>query len=281
MIPMRANRIFSLLLLTGPVWAASACSAASITAGELQRQLTNQVTKVTVIDVRAPALFARAHIPGAINIPASLCAQKNLPPLGRVVVCGEGLGRDQTDAAAAALAAKPGLSVDILEGGFAAWESQQAMTTRPGGMQPDAPNYISYSELKAAKPGETLLVDLRRRAAPSPQKLALGSAPGNPTPLTDLAQEFPGLASTREPFSATQRLSAGSSSAPPLLVLIDDGDGAAEAWARTLRGNGIKRYAILIGGEMILARHGQAGLQRSGSSTRLQSLTPPPAPASK
>jgi rhodanese-related sulfurtransferase len=280
MNPMRPNRVISFLLLAASVWAASACSAASITVRELQAQLTNYVTRITVIDVRAPALFARAHIPGAINIPASVCGQKNLPPLGKVVVCGEGLGRDKTDAAAAALAAKPGLSVDVLEGGFAAWEGQQAMTTRPGGLQPEAPNYISYSELKAAKPGETLLVDLRRRAVTSSQKLAQGSAPVNPTALTDLAQEFPGLASTHEPFSTPQRLSAGSS-APPLLVLIDDGDGVAEAMARTLRGNGIKRYAILMGGEMILARHGQAGLQRSGSSTRLQSLTPPPTPASK
>ena len=276
---MRAKQIFSPLLASVAVWAASAGDGGSTTVRELQIQLTNQLTKVTVIDVRTPALFTRAHIPGAINIPASLCTQKNLPPLGKVIVCGEGLGRDHTDAAAAALAAKPGLDVDVLEGGFAAWESAPTLTTRPGGMQPEAPNYITYSELQAAKPGDTLLVDLRRRAAPAFQTLGQSSARPDQPPLTDLAQEFPGLSSSRAPFNASRPLSAASSAAPPLLVLIDDGDGAAAAMARTLRGNGVKRYAILMGGEMILARHGQPGLQRSSPAGHLPKATPQPSTA--
>ncbi len=274
---MRIYRIISVPPAAIMVWVASACAGAGITVTELQAQLTNRPVEVTVIDVRIPALFTRSHIPGAINIPASLCAQKNLPPLGKVVVCGEGLGRDKTDAAAAALAAKPGISVDILEGGFAAWESQPALTTGAGGMQPEAPRYISYAELKATKPADTLLVDLRRRPAPAPQALGSSSTQPGQTPLTDLAQEFPGLRSTRVPFDASRRLAAGPSATPPLLVLIDDGDGAAEATARALRGNGVKRCVILMGGEMILARHGQRGLQRSGTAAHLPNQTPPPA----
>lgn len=274
---MRIHRIISLPVAAIIAWVASACAGAGITVTELQAQLTNRPVKVTVIDVRTPALFTRSHIPGAINIPASLCAQKNLPPLGKVVVCGDGLGRDKTDAAAAALAAKPGLSVDVLEGGFAAWESQPTLTTGRGGMQPEAPRYISYAELKAAKPADTLLVDLRRRPAPAPRALRPGSSQAAQTPLTDLAQEFPGFSSTGAPFDASRRLAVGSPPTPPLLVLIDDGDGAAEATARALRGNGVKRCVILMGGERILERHGQRGLQRSGSAAHLPNQTPPPA----
>ena len=276
---MHINRIISVPPAAVLAWVASACAGAGITVTELQVQLTNRPVKVTVIDVRTPALFTRSHIPGAINIPASLCAQKNLPPLGRVVVCGEGLGRDKTDAAAAALAAKPGISVDVLEGGFAAWESQPTLTTGPGGMQPEAPRYISYAELKAAKPADTLLVDLRRRPAAAPQALGAGATEAGRGPLTDLAQEFPGLRSTLAPFDASRRLAAGPSATLPLLVLIDDGDGAAETIARALRGNGVKRCVILMGGEIILARHGQRGLQRSGSAAHLPNQTPPPARA--
>jgi hypothetical protein len=47
--------------------------------------------------------------------------------------------------------------------------------------------------------------------------------------------------------------------------LIDSADGAAEAAARALKGSGVKRYAILAGGELILARHGQSGSQRSSA----------------
>jgi rhodanese-related sulfurtransferase len=271
---MRVQPLISPLLTSAAVWVASTGAGGSITVGELQTQLTNQLAKVTVIDVRTPALFSRSHIPGAINIPASLCPQKNLPPLGKVVVCGEGLARDNTAAAVAALAAKPGLIVDVLEGGFAAWESAPTLTTRPGGMEPEAPNYITYSELKAAKSGDTLLVDLRGRAAPAAQTLRQNSAQSDQPPLTDLAREFPGLSSTRTPFNAVRPLSLVSSTAPPLLVLIDDGDGAAVAMARTLRGKGVKRYAILAGGETILARHGQPGLQRSSPAARPPNSTP-------
>jgi rhodanese-related sulfurtransferase len=273
---MRVQQLILPLLTLAAVWAASTCAGGSITVGELQMQLTNKLAKVTVIDVRTPALFTRAHIPGAINIPASLCPQKNLPPLGNVVVCGEGLARGNTIAAAAALAAKTGLIVDVLAGGFAAWESAAEFTTRPGGMEPEAPNYITYSELKAANPGDTLLVDLRGRAGPASQTLWQESPRSAQPPLTDLAREFPGLSSTRTPFNSARPLSLVSSAASPLLVLIDDGDGAAVTMARTLRGNGVKRYAILVGGEMILARHGQPGLQRSSLATRPTNPTSQP-----
>lgn len=236
---------------------------------ELQHQLTNS-SPLTVIDVRSPALFVQGHIPGAINIPASLCPLKKVPPLGKVIVCGAGLGRDETDTAASALAAKPGVTVEILEGGFAAWESAHFQTTRAKGRQSEAVNYISYAQLKAVKPEEVVLVDLRQSPRPPAQTRALSAVRSDP-PLTDLAREFPNLPSTPSAFALpqTRRTLAPRSITAPLLVLIDNGDGTAEAMGRTLKANGNKRYAILLGGETILARHGQPGLQRSSPGTRL------------
>ena len=244
---------------------------------DLQAQLAKGA-KLTVIDVRTPELFAQGHIPGALNVPASLCPHKRLPPLGKVIVCGEGLGRDATESAAAALSAKPGITTDILEGGFFAWESAHAPDTRTQGLKPETLNYVSYRELKAAAPSEVVLLDLRKE--PAPQRRAVSGADAQPPsqPLTDLAQEFPGMRQARPgPDSATSKIStAPSSGAPPLLVLIDSGDGAAEATARRLKASGTRRYAILAGGDLVLSRHGQPGLQRAGSRATPPAQSPAP-----
>ena len=255
------------ILFRWPAWGAAGwamtLAAAGVTVSDLQTQLAGG-GKITVVDVRDPAVFAQAHIPGAINIPAEVCQRKNLPPLGRVVIYGDGLGRDaasKVDEAAAALGKKPGITAEILEGGFAAWESAHGLTTRREGKRPEAFNYITYAQLKAAKAGGVILVDLRNPTAAARQSLAAGS--NSPTqPLTDLGREFPGLSLAK---SVPEKSASGKSGAAPLLVLIDSADGAAEAAARALKGSGVKRYAILAGGELILARHGQAGSQRSSA----------------
>lgn len=257
---------------------AGACSA--VTVADLQKRL-KAGEKLTVIDVRPTLQFQHGHIPGAINVPASLCAQKHLPPLGKVVVYDGGLGLTQPDDAAAALAAKPGITVEILEGGFASWESSQAASTGSRGMKEEKYNYISYADLKAAKPDEILLVDLReQRPALNSIKTASVVADTN-QPLTDLGREFPGLRQTHLP-SDTKLLLKNSvkfGSAPPLLVLIDNGDGRAQKIASRLKAQGVKRYVILTGGELILARHGQAGLERSSPGHPfLKSASNVPAP---
>ena len=80
--------------------------------------------------------------------------------------------------------------------------------------------------------------------------------------MTDLNQEFPGLKQVRSHAQAVQ----GVSGTPSLVVLIDDGNGDAEQEARLLKLGGTHNYVILAGGELILARHGQSGLQRSASA---------------
>ena len=227
--------------------------ARAITVAALQRELAAG-DKLTIIDVRQTSVFAKDHIPGAINIPATLCPLKNLPPLGKVVVYDDGLGRQglgDLQSAAAALAKNPGTTVDILSGGYAAWQSAHGLTTAGRGLRAETINYITYAQLQAADPGDVVLIDLRKPT---------GTVLKNSPPLTDLTLEFPGRRVAASALAQTQ----GNSGAAPLVVLIDSADGSAEAAARLLKAKGIQRYAVLVGGELAVARKGKPGLERSG-----------------
>jgi rhodanese-related sulfurtransferase len=244
----------------------------AISPAEVQQQF-NAGEKLTLIDVRPTALFKQGHIPNAINVPASLVLHKQLPPLGRVVVYDDGLGQDTASAAAAALNKKAGIAAEVLEGGFVVWESAQSPTTRPRGLNSEKLPMITYERLKRAPLEDLVLVDLRetRSAAASPNALAAAASPA----LTDLHAEFPNARITRSPFEAvtprTAMLSTVATSKPPLLVLIDSGNGTAQRMARALKANGIERFAILGGGEEILAHKGRPGLSRTTGA-----ISPPP-----
>jgi rhodanese-related sulfurtransferase len=231
--------------------------ASALNVAGLQK-LQAQGASITVIDVRSPSAFAAEHIPGAINLPAPVVSLKQLPPLGRVVVYGDGLIKDDDTTAAASLAAKPGIQVEILTGGYAAWKSAQGLTTRGSGLKRESFNYITYAQLKASKKN-LVLFDLRHpRATGAPA-------------LTDLSTEFPALKQVQSHVEALQ----GVSVTPSLVVLIDDGNGDSEKEARLLKMSGTHNYVILAGGEMILSRHGQAGLQRSASANPVMTTLAP------
>ena len=264
---MKFNKAKSPGLVLLGICVLSVCSTNGITVADLQARL-NQGDKLTIIDVRSQTLFSQGHIPNAINIPASLCADKKLPPLGQVVVCGEGLGHDATDSAAVALNAKPGIFADKLEGGYAAWEEAQSITTKDKGLQPEALNYITYAQLKNVTNEDVVLVDLRKQSSPARTAVGITNAA---LALTDLGKEFPGMPVTQTPFKTSQVSKAAKvSRAESLMVLIDSGDGCAQKMARALKANGIHRYVILAGGEEIISRKGQAGLQRNNSGAILQ-----------
>lgn len=228
--------------------------------------LLDRSEKITVIDVRSATLFQRDHIPGAINVPASLVPEKKLPALGRVIVCDEGLGRDGAGTTAARdLNKKTGIMAEVLEGGFAGWQALLGATTKGRGVHPEELTLMAYDQLKKSNPEEVVLVDLRK-PRPQTRQGVETNVPALP-PLTDLTAEFPQTHVTKSPFDLPQvRQSSSGKVVAPVLVLIDDGDGSAQGVARTLRANGVTRVVILAGGESILARHGQSGLQRSGGS---------------
>ncbi len=223
-------------------------SVEGATVAEVQNWIASG-NRLTIVDLRLPSMFAAGHIPSAINIPASVCAYKNLPLPGKVIVYDDGIRSTNAAAAGAALMRKRGGQVEVLQG-YAAWQSAQALTTTGQGLKPETFNYISYAEVKSSKADSALLVDLRRQKT---------------EPLSDLSEALPG-------FRVMKSSPSGSES---LLVLIDNGDGAAVLEARRLKAAGTRRYAILVGGELSIARQGRRGSQRLGSSYRIP-VHPPP-----
>lgn len=223
--------------------------ARALTAPEL-RGLLERREAVTVVDVRSAGEFERGHVPGAIHIPAGVVTHKRLPPLGRVVVCGDGVRGDEARRALESLNAKPGIRAELLEGGYPAWEGDGAPSTRLSGLEEERLRYLTYQELEAvaADALDLVLVDLRG---------------GGEGPSTDLSVKFPGAALRRPGAEAGGEASVAAEGHPArkLLVLIDDGDGAAEAVARRLMAAGARRVAILAGGEVSLRREGRPGLR--------------------
>jgi rhodanese-related sulfurtransferase len=249
-----------------------AASAFAISPAQV-RQLLGSGEKITFMDVRMNTLFQSGHIPGAINVPAQLVPEKQLPPLGHVIVYDDGI-RPDAAAAAAALNQKSGINAEVLDGGYAAWEMAQSATTKAAGMEAEKTPLITYAELQKAQGPDVVLVDLRKTAPSSAKALSLNSNEKSATPpLTDLQAEFPKARVSHSPFAASGGGATFAKSVaitPPLLVLIDSGDGSAQAMARSLKANGITRFAILAGGEKILSVHGEAGLQRIGSSVTVR-----------
>lgn len=246
--------------------AISSLQLTAVQPAEIQRRLQGG-EKIVFVDVRSTDFFQKGHVPGAINVPLSLLAEKRLPKLGRVVLYDDGLGGDQADRALPLLNAKPGIQAEILEGGFAAWTESAGATTAAFGISKEEIPMITYQKLKAVSPDDVVLVDLRT-PAPAPAS-GLVAKSGTSTPaLTDLRSEFPGMPVTKSPFSLATTRKSGTPGAggSPLLVLVDNGDGKAEETARALRANGATRFVILAGGERSLVRQGQPGLQRLGQT---------------
>ena len=87
--------------------------------------------RVVAVDTREAAVFARAHLPGAVNLPAAeietRLAELHMLPGTPVVYCRSG---DQTKELAAKLA-EQGIPVAFLEGGVLAWEAAGFRLERP------------------------------------------------------------------------------------------------------------------------------------------------------
>jgi len=226
------------------------------------KQMLDQGDKLTIIDVRNTGLYSQGHIQGAINIPASIIAKKRLPPIGTVVVCGDGVRDDIALEAVKALNRKRGIEAEMLQGGFAAWEALNLPTA-------------------AAANADIVLVDLRSRTTSAEKSTAAHtqSPPAANRTLTDLSKKFSGHTiihlnrKTRSPgnkwdvSSVIQTRGKGSHHRYHY-VIIDDGDGEGEKVARRLFAAGVKRVAILTGGERILRRDGRAEVVRKKTSRK-------------
>jgi len=108
---------------------------------------------------------------------------------------------------------------------------------------------------------------------------AAASDPDTANASIDLAEALPGYRVLRYSSAAASTSSSGlsvadvavadESSAQPLYIVIDSGDGTAEKTAASLRASGKARVSILAGGESIIRRKGQPGLIRRGPGTGL------------
>ncbi len=220
-------------------------TAGAVTPVELQDSIALG-QRITVIDIRNRNLYQRDHIPGAINVPAAVVSVKRLPPLGRVIVYGDGIRTDLTREALVALNQKQGINAEMLEGGFGAWQASKFQTTRKAGLSSTGVRYLTYLELQKASAvnPDMVLVDLRTKGE---------------QPLTDLEKEFP-LQSIIKLSKRQKGWDIGpclkDSVREKLFVFIDDGDEESIRAARQLSAAEIKRVALLIGGEVGLRRKG-------------------------
>src|SRR5205085_2579482 len=87
--------------------------------------------QVVAVDTREAAVFGRAHIPGAVNMPIeeieTRLAELNMLPAAPILYCRAG---DKTKELARKLS-EDGLDVGYLEGGFLGWEAEQLPIERP------------------------------------------------------------------------------------------------------------------------------------------------------
>ncbi len=212
--------------------------------------------KITIIDIRANVIYRKSHIQNAINIPVSIIERKNLPRLGRVVVYGEGIDVSLLEQAVASLNAKPGIQAEPLDGGFAAWSARNNVVQRETGLSVRHTKTLSYQALQkmADRYDVLLLVDLR-----------MG------TQQDSLANHFPNLRvfdpidtiqdDVSDPDVNSYILETIPRGNQEVLILIDDGNGLSDKVAAKLHAAGVKRLAILVGGQRALRTRGEVNQQ--------------------
>jgi rhodanese-related sulfurtransferase len=235
-----------------------------------------------LVDVRRAHDYDAAHIPNAANIPARLLGSRKLPPIGEVIVYGDGFGRVDMDEVLRQLAAKPGIQPVLLEGGFAAWASRSGVTTAESGLQPARETAVTYQNMVVSAGRGTVIYDLRKQR-------------GQTGRSDDLKDRFPearigegapgarvgggggnrGAAAGARPASGNPLLRDNPHASGELIVLVDDDHTTAEQVARRLRASGHERVAVLAGGDLIMRHEGRPGLERRGAGSVSMDLLEP------
>ncbi|MGC9035623.1 MAG: rhodanese-like domain-containing protein, partial [Verrucomicrobiia bacterium] len=172
-----------------------------ITPAELKKKM-DAGENVTVVDVRPTEIYQKGHIPGAINIPLEICDQKRLPGAQFIVVYDEGLQGNRAASAVEGLRKKNRAQTEILEGGFAAWETFIGTSTKPSGASREEIPYITYDALKKLQSADTVIVDLREQPTAQNRSVAGNPVQQQQTSLTDLQSEFPKAKIVKSPFAA-------------------------------------------------------------------------------
>lgn len=247
-------------LAKGRRWTAPlACVAAALLASTPAEAMTPaelaawlaQGDRVTVIDIRHPAQYARTHVPGSINLPMPGLTQRQLPAMVNVVVVGDGFDVEAEAGAVDALRAQGIPRVEVLDGGILAWEESGTGSVQQAGMVAGSPvMYVTAQQVeRAVRSGRlgVVLVDLRANVA--------GRTPFSRVGLGDLwVVEPPATATNSQVVQHILRYR--DQARGKVLLLVDDGDGRAEGVGMLLSAAGVKRQAILTGGEHALESWG-------------------------
>jgi rhodanese-related sulfurtransferase len=279
------SRTFCFLLLPALLW--HPLAAESVSVETLADQLSEGEAPV-LIDLRSSSAYQAGHIPNAINLPFPVMERRALPPLGEVVIYGDGLGRVDMDAARKLMEAKPDITCRVLAGGYAAWETRSGVTTSTKGLRRDRPAVITYEDLMK-QGGEGLVIYDLRKPEPSSAGASLAGASGDDDSLRDklpkaqmasgsplallkkeaVAERGAGLASGSRDGTGrggnNPLLRENALAADELIVLIDDDNKTATDLARQLRAGGFRRVVVLAGGDLILEFEGRPGLSRQSS----------------
>lgn len=276
-------------LLASAVWILTFQQAPAISADELAKAL-DRGQAVKLIDLRPKLRFETGSIPGAMNIPAAVILEKQLPPLTQVVLFDDGLGGTVVADIVAALNARPGWKTEALEGGFAAWRAlQNAPDTAPLGLHPEDVQHISYQDL-AHLTEAVVLLDTR----PPPPKASPKAEPGKAAAAADPLRTFVGkknsrsycadLADLRKRHQSVSkqrgntRPSGPQAGLTPLIVLVDAGNTDTRETCRRLRAEGYTRVVVLMGGEEAIQLEGRRGKGRVSGVVGQGSLSTPPSP---
>lgn len=243
----------ALLGLGGLLLVSNAASA--MTPEELSAWLQSG-ERVTVIDIRHPAQYAQNHVPGAINLPMPGLTQRQLPTMMNVVVVGDGFDVTAESGAIDALRAQGVPRVEVLDGGMMAWDESGASSVQQQGLVAGGPvMYVTSTQVeRAVRSGRVgvVVVDMRADVA--------GRTPFSRTGLANLwVVEPPAAASNSQIVQHILRYR--DQARGKVLLLVDDGDGRAEAVGMLLSAAGVKRQAILTGGERTLETWGQGAIE--------------------
>ena len=283
-----SNSPFQRMLLITAACILTSQPAPAITADALAKAL-GRGEPIKLLDLRPQLRFEAGSIPGAMNIPASVILEKQLPPLAHAVLFDDGLGTIDVWAIAATLNQRPGWKADVLTGGYAAWHAlQNAPDTAASGLHLERTQQIGYDNLnQLTEP--VVLLDMR----PAPTKVAASvqtTAASASDPLRDFCGKkgnrsycanLPELRKRHQPphqqTTSGANLPTVKSAAPsPLIVLVHAVNADTLETCRRLRAEGYTRVVVLTGGDEAIQLEGRRGKGRVAGVVGQGDLSTPP-----
>ena len=220
-----------------------ACPLHALTGVELKQMLSDNAA-ITLVDIRSKVRYQAGHIQGAINIPFTVLPHKRLPRLGDVIVYGDGIRENVTGDALKILNEKDGIDAQMLDGGYAAWEALSYNTTAAKGIRKQQIAQVTYADLQEMTQAAAgiILVDLRPHSES----------------MSDLSENFSGAEIIK---IGTRRIKRKGLDPDRLYVLVDGGSGRSDTTAVHLKSLGIKRVAVLTGGELSISNKGASRMK--------------------